>query len=534
MSRLVGTAALTRFALRRDRVLLPVWVAVFVLMTVFSASATMALYPDDATRTTAASAVNDVPVAVAMYGRVWDPTSLGALSLLKLGAMGSAFIAVLAVMIVIRHSRADEERGRTELLGSTVVGEWAGLAAAVIVTTIGMVAIGLLSAAGLAAVGLPAAGSLAFGLSWTMTGVAFVAIAAICAQLTTSSRSANAIGLGVVGAAYLLRAVGDALGDDRASAFWSWLSPIGWGQQVRPYAGDHFAVLLIPLVFSVLAVWAAFAIASRRDLGAGVLPDRVGSADAAPWLASPWALAWRMQRGLLLGWVIAYVILSAIVGSIISDLTGMLESSQALEMIAMLGGTDVIIDAFIATEFSLIAFVTAAYGIAVTRHLSAEEADGRAEPVLATAVSRPAYLGSHVVIALLGTALLSLVQGVSFGLANGAAMGTMDGLWPTVGASMAYLPAIWTMTGVAVLLFGALPRFSYLAWGVLVAFLLVAELGALLTWPQWLMDASPFAHIPKLPSAAMEWAPMVVLTAVAAGLIGLGAMRFQQRDLDTP
>ena len=57
MDRFVGTWTLTRFALRRDRILLPVWILVFSLMTVFSASATMALYPDTASRVTAASAV---------------------------------------------------------------------------------------------------------------------------------------------------------------------------------------------------------------------------------------------------------------------------------------------------------------------------------------------------------------------------------------------------------------------------------------------------------------------------------------------
>ena len=133
MDRFVGTWTLTRFALRRDRILLPVWILVFSLMTVFSASATMALYPDEASRVTAASAVNDVPVAVAMYGRIWDPTSLGALSLLKMAAMGGVLIGVLAIMLVTRHARAEEEKGRTELIGATVVGAWAGLSAAVIV-----------------------------------------------------------------------------------------------------------------------------------------------------------------------------------------------------------------------------------------------------------------------------------------------------------------------------------------------------------------------------------------------------------------
>ena len=534
MDRFVGTWTLTRFALRRDRILLPVWILVFSLMTVFSASATMALYPDEESRVLAASAVNDVPVAVAMYGRIWDPTSLGALSLLKMAAMGGVLIGVLAIMLVTRHARAEEEKGRTELLGAAVVGPWAGLSAAVIVTAVAMLGIGVLSAAGLAAVGLPSAGAWAFGLSWAVTGLAFAAIAAVTNQLTSSARAANALAMIVLAVTYLLRAIGDVTGDADGPTTLSWLSPIGWGQQVRPFAGDRLAVLLVPVVFSVAALWLAFALQARRDLDAGLLPDRPGRATAAPSLRNPLALAWRLQYPLLVGWLVAYAILSAVVGSIINDLGDMMDTPQAQQMITALGGTDVLMDAFISLEFSILAFITAAYGIVAAHRLATEEADGRLEPVLATSVSRTRYLLSHLVVALVGTTLLTLTQGAAFALASAAQSGTTDRIGATIGAAMAYLPAIWLMTGVVVLMFGYVPRLTFVAWILLVGFLLVSELGALLSWPQWVMDASPFAHIPKLPAAAMDWTPVVVLLLIAAALMAAGAARFRRRDLATP
>ncbi len=534
MNRFVGTLALTRFALRRDRVLLPVWIAIFPLMTVSSASATVALYPDEASRIVAASAINEVPVAVALYGRIWDPTSLGALSLLKLAAMGGVMIGILAIMLVTRHARAEEEKGRTELIGSNVVGEWAGLSASVIVTTVAMVGIGVLSALGLTAVGLPAAGSWAFGMAWTMTGLAFAAVAAITNQVTSSARAANGLAMMVLAVAFLVRAIGDVAGDAETPSPLSWLSPIGWGQQVRPYAGDRLAVLLIPVVFTAIALWAAFALESHRDLDAGLLPDRRGRATAAPSLASPLALAWRLQYPMLLGWLAAYAILSGIIGSIVNDLSAMLDTPQAQQMVAALGGTDVMLDAFVTMEFSILAFVTAAYGIVAARRLATEEADGHAEPILATGVSRTRFLMSHLAVALVGTTLLTLVQGAAFAFANAAQTGSMDRVGATIGASIAYLPAIWLMTGVVILLFGFVPRLTFLAWALLVAFLLVAELGALLTWPQWVLDTSPFAHVPRLPAAAMDWTPLIVLTLLAGALIAAGVARFRGRDLDTP
>jgi ABC-2 type transport system permease protein len=534
MARFVGPWTLTRFALRRDRILLPVWVIVFSLMTVFSASATMALYPDEASRVTAASAVNDVPVAVAMYGRIWDPTSLGALSLLKMAAMGGVLIGVLAIMLVTRHARAEEETGRTELLGATVVGAWAGLSAAVITTAIAMVGIGALSALGLTAVGLPASGSWAFGLSWAVTGFAFAAIAAITNQLASSARTANALAMIVLAVAYLLRAVGDALGDAAGPTALSWLSPIGWGQQVRPFAGDRFALLLIPLAFSVAALAVAFALEARRDLGAGLLPDRSGRATAAPGLRSPLALAWRLQYPMLVGWLVAYAILSGIVGSIINDLGDMMDTPQAQEMITALGGTDVLMDAFIALEFSILAFITAAYGIMAARRLSTEEADGHAEPVLATHVSRTRFLLSHLTVALVGTTLLTLTQGAAFALASAVQSGDTQRVGATIAASMAYLPAIWLMTGVVVLLFGVMPRLTFVAWILLVGFLLISELGALLSWPDAVTGLSPFGHVPQLPAAAMDWPPIVILLVIALALMAAGAAAFRRRDLSTP
>ena len=534
MSRFTGTRTLTRFALRRDRLLLPAWIVVFPLFTVSSAAATMALYPDAASRIVAASAVNDVPVAVALYGRIWDPTSLGALSLLKLAAMGGVMIGILAIMLVTRHARAEEERGRTELIGATVVGSWAALSAAMIVTGIAMLSIGVLSALGLTIVGLPAMGSWVFGLSWAVTGMAFASVSAVTNQLTTSARAANALALVALAVTYLLRAIGDVLGDASGPAVWSWLSPIGWGQQVRPYAGDRLAILLVPVLFSFALLALAFVLASRRDLGAGLLPDRPGRASAPPGLRTPIALAWRLQYPMLLGWLAAYAILGAVIGSIVNDLGSMMDTPQAQQMIQALGGTDVLLDAVVAMEFSILAFVTAAYGIVATRRLATEEESGHAEVLLATSVSRARFTASHLVIALIGTTLLTLTQGATFALASAAHTGQSDRIGATIGAAVAYLPAVWLLTGLVVLLFGVAPRLTFIAWIALVGFLLVSELGVLLDWPSWVLDASPFTHVPRLPAADMTWTPLVVLLVLTAALVAGGIARFRARDLSTP
>ena len=175
MGRLAGTGALLRLGLRRDRVRLVVWASLVGLTAAGTAGATVDLYPTVASRVEAATAINSSPSLVALYGPILDPTSLGALSLLKLVNLGAAMVAVLAAMTTVRHSRAEEEAGRLELLGATVLGRLAPFTAGVSVGVITSVAVGTACTLGLLASGLPVGGSVAFGAAWAGVGICFAA-----------------------------------------------------------------------------------------------------------------------------------------------------------------------------------------------------------------------------------------------------------------------------------------------------------------------------------------------------------------------
>jgi ABC-2 type transport system permease protein len=143
---------------------------------------------------------------------------------------------------------------------------------------------------------------LALGLQFAAAGFMFAAVGAVTAQLTTGAGGARGIAVGVLGAAFLLRVAGDVSG--QAGGGLSWLSPIGWAHRIRPYGGERWWVLALPVALAVLLVVVAVALSARRDVGAGLLPPRSGPA-AAPGLRSPLALAWRLHRGLLAGWTAA-------------------------------------------------------------------------------------------------------------------------------------------------------------------------------------------------------------------------------------
>lgn len=530
MNSLVGTGALVRLALRRDRVLLPVWIAVFVAFAVSSAAGTIALYPAAGSWINPAELWNSNTSLVALYGRVYDSSSIGSLALVKPLGTVAAMLAVFTIILVVRHTRTEEEQGRIELLGATVVGRFAPLTAALIVALGANLAIGVFGALGMIASGLPADGSFTFGAAWASVGVAFAAIAGVAAQMSRSARTASAIGIAVLGVVYVLRAVGDTV-DVTGPSWLSWLSPIGWAQQFRPYAGNRWWVALIVVSFAVAAAGAAYALLGRRDLDAGLLPDRAGPARAARGLRGPFGLAWRLHRGLLVGWAAWFTLFGLLFGNLASSIGDFLDSPTFRDVITALGGERGLVDAYLAATMGIVGVIASAYGIQAALRMRAEETALYAEVLLATATSRTRWAASHITIAIGGSTLLMLLAGAGTGLAHAAQVGDPGQIGRMVAAALVQLPAVWVLTGIAVAAFGLASRAAMAAWAALVAFLLLADIGPVLELDQWIMDISPFAHVPKLPAAEMAWTPTIALAAVAALLITAGLIAFRRRDL---
>jgi len=530
VSALAGTWSLVRLALRRDRVLAPLWIAVFVVMAAFSAAATVDLYPTVASRVKVADAANGTPSLVALYGRIYAPESLGAVAMWKMAVTGALLVAVLGIVIAVRHTRAEEEAGRLELVGAAAVGRFAALTAGLIVAVATNLALGVLAAAGLVAAGLPAAGSIAFGLSWAGVGIAFAAVGAVAAQVTRSARAATGMGVTALGVAFLLRAVGDSSAGAGLGKL-SWLSPIGWGQRVQAFAGERWWVLALPAAFAVALTAVAYLLAARRDLGSGLVPDRAGPPVGAPGLRSPLALAWRLQRGALLAWSTGFLVLGVVLGSIAANVGSLLDDPNVREMVTRLGGEKVLTDAFLAAEMSIFGFVAAAYGVQAALRLRSEEATTRAEPLLAAALTRVRWAASHVIVALAGTTVVLVAAGLGAGVAHAVQTGDAGQVGRVLAGALVQVPAAWVLTGIVVLAFGFAPRLVTVGWASLVAFFLLGELGPLFELDPRLLDLSPFVHVPKLPGAALAAGPLLWLTAVAAGLIAVGLAGFRRRDV---
>lgn len=521
-----GTLGMLRLYLRRDRISLPLWVLLLSvpLATVYVGSIEK-IYPSAAARAGLAASIMASPAQRALYGRVYND-SLGAVGIWKAG-MFHTLIAVAVILTVIRHTRADEETGRTELVDSTAVGRYASLSAALLLSCAASIATGAIGAAGLLATDVPPAGSIAFGAALACSGLVFTAVAAVAAQLSPSARVARGAAFAALGAAFTLRAVGDA-----GQGALSWLSPLGWSLQVRPYAGDRWWVLLLHLVTTAALTALAYRLLAGRDVGAGLVAERRGPGAAAPALGGAPGLTWRLDRAAILLWTIGLCLYGLLMGSVahgVGDELG--GDGAARQIVARMGGTSAVEEAFVAVAFSMMGMAAAAFAVSLTLRLQQEEAAQRADVVLSGAVSRTRWLASHVGAALLGSAAAMLASGMAGGVVYGLAAGDLGGKLAAVFATAAVqLPAVWLLAAVTVALFGVAPRFAPIAWGVLVAFIAVHLIGSLARFPQWLLDCEPFAHIP-LVGSGFRVAPLVWLLALDIGLTALGALAFRRRDL---
>ena len=527
MNGLVGTSALIRFVLRRDRIRLPVWLLSIIGITYFSAAAVSTTYDTPAEITSYGANIGSSAAGIAMGGPPVALDTQGGILVYETAMTALVGVALMAGFTVVRHTRAEEEAGRTELLVSTVVGRHAGAAAAVLVAAVAAVLVGLGVTWSVLDAGMPSGAAWLYGAAVAAFGVVFAGIGAVAAQLMSHGRPASGLVVSVLGAAFALRAVGDV-----QESFLSWLSPMGWSQQVRVMDDNRWWPLLFSVVLVALLLVATAALAVRRDVGSGIVPARPGPATAVSWLATPVALAWRLQRGQLLAWSVGVLLLGLMFGSFSEEMERMVADNPTLaEYFEVTGGS--ITDTLFATSLLFNGLGAAAFAVGSALRVRHEETRATLELVLSTGVSRTRALLEPLVVTVLGALVVLVAGGVgtatSFVVTVGGAGEGLD----LLGYALVYAPGVLVLVGVAVLLTGVLPRLTALAWaGVAITFV-IGWLGGLLDLPGWVNGLSPFEHLPLVPVEDLTMAPLWWSMVIAAALFVAGVVGFRRRDLTT-
>lgn len=525
-----GTGTLIRFILRRERVGLPAWLLGLTALLALFLRALSELTATEEQRQDLYRIMSGSVGAIFGPGYGRDDITAERYVVGVYGLFFFVLAALMSMLLVARHTRAEEQSGRAELIRSGVVGRHASLTAALIVAAGANVLLALLLASTLTAYGHDGSDGLLFGASVGAIGLVFAGITAITAQITEYSRTAVGMAGAVLGAAWAVRAAGDMIRDYGSPL--SWLSPLAWANQTRPYVDGRWWPLLLSLGLAAVAVAVGYSLSARRDLGAGLVAARPGAPAAAPWLRSPLAVVFRLQRSSLMWWTVALAASGLLVGGLgdqIADPVGM--SERRIEIFG--GSVDALLDGYLGM---MALFLTVISGIMLVLGLQAvrgEEVEGRADPVLATAISRWAWLGSYLAVLSLSVVGLLLATGVATGLGTVLAGEDVSYVWDMALAFLGHAPGVLVILGVAAMLYGVFPRAIGVTWVLIGYSLFVALFGTVMDLPGWAMNLSPMEHTGRPPLDGTSWSGTAILLAIAVGLMVAGLAAFRRRDLET-
>ncbi|GAY16158.1 ABC transporter permease [Mycobacterium sp. shizuoka-1] len=518
---LAGTSALVRFALRRDRVRLTVWVSTLTLMMVYAPNAINLAYPDETQRQSRVNLLK-TPAGIMLGGPMFggNETDLGVMMANELMLTLIVAASILAILTVIRHTRAEEESGAAELVLSSIVGRHARTSSALIVMALVNAVLAVTMTIAMAASGFAVVDTAAMCLGVTAVATVFGAVAALCAQLWRQARTATGASLGVLAAAVLVRGAGDVI-DNSGSAL-SWCSPIAWAQQMRPFVALRWWPLGLLAVLAIVLVAVTAVLESRRQYDDGVLASSGEHSRARP-VPGVFALHLRIHAGLTTGWAIGLLIAGAAFGSMTKSLMDAAADNPLLSRVLSAHG----LDGVYTTMTQFLAAATTAYVVTVVVRLSRDEESGIGEAVLAGSVSRWTWLLSAVAAALTGAAVLLACAGLGNGLGAGLTLGEPQTIARLTLAALAFLPAMAVVAAVAALAVALKhPGIGWLAVTLVVAAL---YLGALLRLPRWLIDASPVGRT-TAPSSVSVVALCVMVAVSAVVTLGAGFI-YRHRDV---
>lgn len=524
------TGRLSRLILRRDRFRLPIWIISITALTLVIAQAFLDLYPTEESRQAIAETmVNPAMSAMVGQGYGLSDYTYGAMTAHQNLLSTALAVAIMSILLVARHTRADEEDGRIEMIRSLPTGRLSNISSIFSVLLGTNILLALVVGLGLYALQIESIdlhGSLLYGAALGATGIFFGVLTALFAQLSENSRGTIGFSIAALMISYLIRAIGDA-----GAETLSWFSPLGWILGAEVYVNNYWWPILLTIAVSMAIAILAFYLNAIRDLGSGFLPSKPGRKHASKFLLSPLGLSFRLQRIGIISWAAGLFVLGLSYGSVLGDIESFFEGVDLIEnMLSPTAGLSVA-EVFVATLMSIISLISTIPVLMVIFKLKAEERKNHTEHLLGRAVSRTRILGSYYIVSF-GTGIVMLALAVTgLWLAGNTVIEGGIEFSLLFSAGMIYLPAVWMMMGIAVLIFGTAPKFTGFTWLYLIFSFIVVYLGSLLQFPDWLVHLSPYGHIPKIPVEDIDLMKLSFMTIIAFAITAAGFIAYNKRDI---
>lgn len=523
------TGRLFRFTLKKEWLKILLWLLGAAFYVVLGIFAFVEVYGDPSERQAMAVAMEN-PAMQALFGRLIgaDDYTIGAMYSQTMSLIGYVIFAIMSILLITRNTRSEEEEGILEMIQALPTGRLAHTTSAILMLLLTNVLLAVVSSSLLLAYGdssITLEGAILTGLSYGTIGMIFGSVTLVTAQFSSNARGTMMLAFGVLGLSYMMRIVGDS-----GFELLSWFSPLGLIYGTEAFVSNNWFPIWIGLALSLSLIALALWLKNRRDMGAGLLPDRAGKKHASAFLKTLFGFVFKLMKTPLIVWAMAMLLLGVSYGSVIGDVEGMLEGNEIVAQIIATDPSLNITDQFISTILGVLAMAATIPALQVMLKLRGEEKRHRMEKVIASAHSRYSVFWVFILLSALSALVFQLLQSLAFG-GSAFAAGYDLALLDIILASLGYIPAIFLMIGVASVLIGWLPKLTSLIWLYLFFAFVIFYFGGLFDIPNLVNSLSPYYHIPEQPTENWNWTVTIVIQGLAVLFMLAGSVGFSRRDI---
>ncbi|MGM0124587.1 ABC-2 type transport system permease [Enterococcus sp. AZ194] len=456
--------------------------------------------------------------------------TLGAMYAQEMLLFCGLFAMIIAALHVISHTRKEEELGLTELVRSFRVGRQANSLAVITEVVLINLLLGLFIGGVMVSFSvktIDAQGAFLFGLSIASAGIMGGVLALVMSQIMPTSTGASGATLGVIGLLYILRA-----GTDASNSDLSLFNPMGWTYLTYPFTKNHWLWLVMSVLFSLVLLVISFVLEGHRDMGAGYLPEHEGRATAKRSLLSVPGLLVKINKGVMIGWLIAFVVMGAAYGSIYGDMQVFLGGNELMKQMFTQSGVS-IEESFTSTIMMVMVGLVTILPIAIVNKLFAEETRLHFSQLFSTKVTRGQLYWTTISLAILAGILGIGLASLGLGGTAISEMGnkTTMTLWDFLAAGYNFLPSILFYVGLAALALGWLPKFGKVIYAYLGYSFALNYFAGILDLPDWFSKTAIQSWIPRMPVEAFDLSVFCLMTLLSLLLIVLGFVGYKKRDL---
>lgn len=475
------------------------------------------------------------PAMISMVGstpiKIGTDYTIGAMYAQQMLLFCGVFAMIVSALHVISHTRKEEDLGLTELVRSFRVGRQAN-SLAVLVETILINLILALMIAGLMssfdATSISVEGSLLFGSAIGFSGILGALMALVLAQIMPTSAGATGGTLSFIGLLYVIRAATDV----SAPTLSNW-NPLGWVYLTYPFTENRWFFLLYGLLFGIVLLVKAFFLEEKRDMGSGYLPTMVGRSHARRTLLSVPGLLLRLNRGLIISWLLAFLIMGALYGSIYGDMQTFLESNDLIKQMFEVSGAS-IEASFTSTIMMVLISLVAILPIAMINKLYAEESRGHFSQFYATKMTRGKLYWTAISLAVLSATCGILLSSIGLG---GTALTVMDTdtsmtIQDFLAAGFNFFPSVLFFISLAALALGWVPKLGKMIYAYLGYSFALNYFSGILDLPEVVEKTAIQSWFPKMPVDSFDAPLFIIVTLLSSSLILLGFIGYKTRDLE--